>query len=175
MPPSANDADREAVHRREFADHVILTPPNQLKQRAARYVDLNGREDADPVRRAENALKLLSNEFDNWMDMEIVALEKARAAAVGANDVAELSTLYRVAHDIRGQAATLGFPLAGQLADGLCKLIERADKVAPSGQLIDLHVDAIKAMVRENVRDRENPIGAALVHRLKELRGEEPA
>ncbi|MDR4305540.1 Hpt domain-containing protein [Chelatococcus sambhunathii] len=175
MPPFATDADREAVHRREFADHTILMPPNRLKQRAARYVDLNGHEDADPVRRAENALKLLSNEFDNWMEMEIGALEAARATAVGANDIAELSTLYRVSHDIRGQAATLGFPLAGQLADGLCKLIERADKAVPSAKLIDLHVDAIRAMVRENVRDRENPIGAALVHRLKELRGEEPA
>ncbi len=33
--------------------------------------------------------------------------------------------LFRAAHDIKGQAATLGFPLAAAVADSLCRLIER--------------------------------------------------
>ena len=175
MAPTTLDFDRdEGVHVQAFADHVILTPPNRLKQRAARIVEPNGREPTDPVLRAENALKLLSNEFDAWMSMEIEALDAARGAALGASDLTDLAALYRASHDIRGQAATLGFPLAGQIADGLCELIERTGARLPSQTLIDLHVDAIKAMVRQNVRERDDPIGVALVRRLRELRGPAP-
>ena len=173
MPASPKDPEQAAaVRRQEFGDHTILTPPNRLRMKAASFVDAGGHEDVDPVRRAESALKLLSNEFDAWMNREVDALEKARRAAVGASEPTGLDALYRSAHDIRGQASTFGFPLAGQIADGLCALIEREGAGVPAQRLIDLHVDAIRAMVRENVRDRDNPVGAALVRRLSQLRDE---
>ncbi|WP_020177980.1 Hpt domain-containing protein [Methylopila sp. M107] len=171
-PPSA-DLDRDlAVQRTEFSDHTILRPPNRLKQRAARYVDDKGREDPDPVRRAENALKLLSNEFDAWMSVELEALQIAHGASAAAHDLADLAALYRASHDIRGQAATFGYPLAGMIADGLCELLERRTAPRPAQQMLDLHVNAIKALVRENVRNPDDPVGLALVRRLRELRTE---
>lgn len=173
MAPSITDIDRNVpVQRQEFADHTILRPPNRLKQRAARYVDDMGREDPDPVRRAENALKLLANEFDAWMSIEIEALEAARGGAAQNNGLWDLTALYMAAHDIRGQAATFGFPLAGMIADGLCEFLERPRAGMPTQRLVDLHVDTIKALVRENVRDRNDPVGLALVLRLRELRSD---
>lgn len=153
-----------------FDDHVILRPPNRLKERAAKPNDAGDVWQVDPVRRAENALELLSKEFETWINDEIDFLEKARELAAASREVADFASLYRAAHDIRGQAATLGFPLAGEVAEGLCVLMDRASPRPPSQLLVDRHVEAIRAIVREDARDRENPIGVALVRRLNEMR-----
>lgn len=152
-----------------YADHVILRPPNRLKARVAKRVDPLVRQ-IDPVRRAEQALSLLENEFDNWMALEVDRLEEARAVLSTHSGAAELAELYRSCHDIRGQAATLGFPLAGEIADGLCDLIDALDGEAPPQALIDRHVEAIRAIVREDVHGRDHPLGEALVDHLKGLR-----
>jgi chemotaxis protein histidine kinase CheA len=58
--------------------------------------------------------------------------------------------LFRAAHDIKGDAATFGFPSAGAAANSLCRIIEHApelDKV-PS-ELIMHHINAVQAIVRQ--------------------------
>jgi chemotaxis protein histidine kinase CheA len=105
------------------------------------------------------------------MESEVETLEAARAAHAERAAQDTLFALYRSAHDLRGQAATFGFPLAGQIADGICTLIENSPAGAPAPQmLIDRHVEAIRAIVRENARERDNMLGLALVQRLSELR-----
>lgn len=153
-----------------FEDHIVLRPPNRLKERATRRVDPAAANSPDPVRRAEHALELLSNEFGAWMDVETQSLELARQAAGHSRDIADIAELYRCAHDIRGQAATFGFPLAGEIAEGLCDLIDKASHRAPPQTLLDRHVEAIRAIVREDARGHDNPLGVALVRRLAELR-----
>jgi HPt (histidine-containing phosphotransfer) domain-containing protein len=61
--------------------------------------------------------------------------------------------LFRAAHDIKGDAATFGYPSAGAAAESLCRIIEHApdlDKV-PS-DLIAHHINAIQAIVRERTK-----------------------
>lgn len=154
-----------------YEDHVILRPPNRLKARVAQRVDANARY-VDPVRRAEQALKLLGEEFDNWIDAELLVLEKRRIVAKDSRSAADFEALYRAAHDIRGQAATLGFPLVGEVADGLCTMLETIGAEAAPQEVIDRHVETMRAMVREDVRARDHPLGVALVRRLAELRGD---
>jgi chemotaxis protein histidine kinase CheA len=104
------------------------------------------------------------------METESDHLEIARQRTATERSADSLAKLYRAAHDIRGQAATLGFPLAGEIADGLCLLIERLGERLPPQDVIDRHVESIRAIVREDVRHREHPIGEALVARLAALR-----
>jgi hypothetical protein len=153
-----------------YADHVVLRPPNKLKARAVRHIDPKDPAEGDPVLRAEHALGLLSHEFDRWMDAEIDVLEAARVAVAESRDAGSLADVYRAAHDLRGQAATFGFPLAGEIADGLCDLMDRLGDRPPSQSLIDRHVEAIRAIVREGARDRDHPLAAELAAGLAEMR-----
>jgi len=61
--------------------------------------------------------------------------------------------LFRAAHDIKGDAATFGFPSAATAAESLCRVIEHAPDLAkvPS-ELIAHHINAIQAIVRERTR-----------------------
>ena len=163
---------QEEVLEEVYADHVVLRPPNRLKERVTVRIDpLRPTRELDPIQRAEHALSLLSAEFGQWMRVEAEALEDAREIAAGRRDRASLAELFRIAHDMRGQAATFGYPFAGEIADGLCALFERLGDKAPPQSLIDRHVEAIRAIVREGARGRDNMVGAALAARLSDLRG----
>jgi HPt (histidine-containing phosphotransfer) domain-containing protein len=140
-----------ALEIKTFADHHVITQPNPLRKVLRRV----GEKDLDdPVARAEKALAGLSGEFKNWMVVETERLAKAHAAILknGFTDGSR-EELFRAAHDIKGDAATFGYPSAGAAADSLCRIIEHAPDLdeVPS-DLIAHHINAIQAIVRERTR-----------------------
>jgi HPt (histidine-containing phosphotransfer) domain-containing protein len=130
-----------------FADYEMITPPNELRKAVAVADD----DDDDPVARAEVALRDLSVEFSGWMQAECERLEAARRDVnrLGFNETTR-DGLFRTAHDIKGEAATFGFPEVAAVAESLCRLIEHAPDIGQIPlQLIDQHVDAVRAITRE--------------------------
>src|SRR5262249_59373230 len=76
--------------------------------------------------------------------------------------------LFRAAHDIKGQAATFGFPWVAALADSLCRLIEHTpDMTRIPLTLVDQHVDAIRAIVRESARPDIATVADKLIKKLR--------
>jgi HPt (histidine-containing phosphotransfer) domain-containing protein len=153
-----------------FPDHEVIVPPNRL-EKALAVAKSTG---FDPVARAEEALGKLAGEFAEWMEQECAKLDEARQLVRTEGFVEETrDALFRCAHDIRGEAATFGFPLAATPADSLCRLIEHTPDMAliPLG-LVDQHVDAIRAIVRENARTDIGEVAWALTQRLREVTDE---
>jgi HPt (histidine-containing phosphotransfer) domain-containing protein len=134
-----------------FPDHHVITQPNPLRN-VLRHVPENDLD--DPVARAEKALAGLSGEFKNWMSIESDRLAAAHVAIlkVGFTEAA-CEELFRAAHDIKGDAATFGYPSAGAAADSLCRIIEHAPDLenVPS-ELIAHHINAIQAIVRDRTK-----------------------
>jgi chemotaxis protein histidine kinase CheA len=151
---------------KSFADHEVITPPNKLKGAVGRAVDGD-----DPVARAEAALAQLSSEFTDWMHDECEQLDRARRN-VRQNGLTALprEALFRAAHDIKGQAATLGFPLVAEIAGSLCRLIEEThDPNRIPLDLVDQHVDAVRAIIREHSRPNAEAIAARLTSTLRQV------
>ena len=134
-----------------FADHHVITQPNPLRK-VLRRVAANDLD--DPVARAEKALAGLSGEFKSWMTIEADRLSAAHGAIL-KNGFTSLTReeLFRAAHDIKGDAATFGFPSAGAAAESLCRIIEHAPDLdhVPS-DLIAHHINAIQAIVRQRTK-----------------------
>jgi HPt (histidine-containing phosphotransfer) domain-containing protein len=152
-----------------FADHEVIVPPHRLGG-ALSAAAAGDAADIDPVARAEAALAQLSGEFAAWMQAECDRLDAARrrVAQHGPADSAK-QDLFRAAHDIKGQAATFGFPLAADAAESLCRLIEHTPEFARvPPQLIDQHVDGVRAIIREDVRAGDHATAVALVRRLRQ-------
>jgi HPt (histidine-containing phosphotransfer) domain-containing protein len=143
--------EKRDIEVKAFADHDVITQPNPLRKvlRRLKEKDLD-----DPVARAEKALAGLAGEFKNWMSVEADRLSTAHAAVLenGFTD-ANCEELFRAAHDIKGDAATFGYPSAGAAAESLCRIIEHAPDLAevPSN-LIAHHINAIQAIVRERTK-----------------------
>ena len=104
-----------------------------------------------------------------------MAIESDRLAAAyaavlkrGFNN-ATREELFRAAHDIKGDAATFGFPSAGAAAESLCRIIEHApDLDLVPAELITHHINAIQAIVRERTKLDTAVMASALS---KQLRG----
>ncbi len=153
-----------------YADHEVITPPNKL-QKAVSKISLPG---DDPVARAEKALVQLSSEFGAWMDAECERLDAARRAVRSAGfGKKTLEELFHAAHDIKGDAATFGYPLAAPAADSLCRVIEHTpDAKRIPLALVDQHVDAVRAIVREYARPDVESIAAELTRKLRNVTDE---
>ncbi|MEA2975732.1 MAG: hypothetical protein QOF19_1252 [Alphaproteobacteria bacterium] len=150
-----------------YADYEMIMPPNKLRKAVAKMDPSIPAE--DPVARAEHALSQLSSEFSGWMNSECERLDEARGQvkAKGFNKEAH-EELFHAAHDIKGEAATLGFPAVAAAADSLCRLVEHSPDLAKIPlSLIDKHVDAIRAIVREYARSDAVEVAAVLTKRLR--------
>lgn len=154
-----------------FADHEVIVPVHKLHK--AIKVSGGGEIaiDEEAIARAEAALAELTPEFDTWMRAECDRLDAARTRAkAGGFKGKAFDELFRAAHDIKGESATFGYPLAADAADSLCRLLEHTPDAAriPLG-LVDQHVDGIRAIIREDVRETSNAIGSALATGLRQM------
>lgn len=155
-----------------FHDHEIVTPKRNLKafgRKAAIKVDEFG-FDMEAIERAEAALAELSTEFDDWMEKEVERLTRARdAVAAEGIDAGTRANVYTASHDIKGEGATFGYPLAARVAESLCHLLDGiADDDRVPADLVIQHADAIRAIVRENAKGMDHPVAIALSERLTE-------
>jgi len=150
-----------------YGDHEVITPRHELRKAVA----APGAGYDDPVARAEAALAALSSEFRSWMQSECERLETARRD-VARDGFAEAThaALFRAAHDIKGEAATFGYPEAVGAAESLCRLLEHTPDIARIPlDLVGRHVDAVRAITREHARPDLGDLAAALTVRLREL------
>ena len=149
-----------------FADHHVITQPNPLRKVLRRVAE---QDLDDPVARAEKALAGLSGEFKDWMAVEADRLSAAHATILkDGSTTFTREELFRAAHDIKGDAATFGYPSAGAAAESLCRIIEHApdlDKV-PS-DLIAHHINAIQAIVRERTKLDTVSVASELSRKLR--------
>ncbi len=126
--------------------------------------------DADAIARADETLKAMSASFQQWLEADVRRLQQARADAerAGWSDLA-LEQLMSVAHDLKGMGESYGYPLATSMAASLCRLIETpAGKAASRAQpaLVAAHVDTLRAIVRDQIKSLDHPIGRALMQTL---------
>lgn len=143
----------------------VIQVPNMLKLK----VGGRGGIDMAAIAKAEAALKSLSGNFAQWLDDEIVKLEAARQGVRAEGLTAQtVETLYLRAHDLKGLGATYEFPLITRLAGSLCKLIDDpATRLEAPMFLVDAHIDAIKACVRDDIKTDEHPVGRVLAVELE--------
>ena len=143
----------------------VIRPPNPLRAKVGGF----GGIDADAIAKAEAALKAMSAQFGQWLNDEIAKLDQAQADIRAKGYTSETAEgLYFRAHDLKGLGATYQYPLVTRIAGSLCRMMDDADKrmQAPVA-LLDAHIDAIRAVVRDKIQTDEHPTGRALAETLE--------
>src|SRR5215213_8411583 len=81
--------------------------------------------------------------------------------------------LFLAAHDVKGDSGTLGYPEVAAAADSLCRLLEHTPDLSKIPlAIVDQHVDAVRAIVREHQRPDVAAIAAALTGKLRAVTDE---
>ena len=144
----------------------VIQVPNTLKLKVGGRF---GGIDPTAIAKAEAAMKSLSSNFSEWLQDEITKLDAARArikADGWSMETAE--NLYLRAHDLKGLGTTYEYPLITRIAASLCKMIDDPDtRLDAPMHILDAHIDAIKACVRDQIKDASNPVGRVLAEELE--------
>src|SRR5262249_20402063 len=110
---------------------------------------------------------------------DVAKARVALASAVGGATQRgqHMEAVFRVAHDLKGQGSSFGFPLITKIGHSLCALTrDRArDYQAAHLELAKSHLDAIELVLTRGIRGEGGRAGAGLVatleQRVKELVG----
>ena len=144
----------------------VIQVPNTLRAKVGGRL---GAIDKDAIAKAEAALADLSSQFGDWLLEEIKKLEDVQALikSEGLNPENSDQLFYR-AHDLKGLGTTYGFPLISRIAGSLCKMLDEPEKRAQAPRmLVDAHLDAIRAIVRDQIKDEGHPVGKILSETLE--------
>jgi hypothetical protein len=130
------------------------------------------------VKRAQDAVAELSADYRSWALADLTRAEAALAEASADPARAEtpLQRLYGIAHDMKGQGGSFGFPLVTQIGQSLCRLLHgRATGTREIGlpadeadlALIEIHLKALRLVLEKTIRGEGGEIGQRLVQRLQ--------
>jgi len=141
----------------------VIQPPNPLRAKLGAGIS------ADAIARAEEALQAMSAQFDTWLQDEMDKLGVAYGTIQREGYTAATAEgLYFRAHDLKGLGSTYQYPLVTRLAGSLCRLLDKPEqRLAAPMPLIDAHVEAIRAVVRDKIKTDEHPVGRALAEELE--------
>ncbi len=144
----------------------MFTPPNTLRMKVGGGF---GGIDAGAIAKAEEALKAMSAQFGQWLQDEITKLDAAQMAIRTQGLTQETAEgLYFRAHDLKGLGSTYQYPIVTRMAGSLCKLLDDpARRTEAPIVLLDAHIDAIKAVVRDEIQTDEHPVGRELAETLE--------
>jgi len=154
-----------------FSDHEIITPDTSKLRRTLRRAAPG---EPDPVALAEEALAQISSMFASWMNDECERLDATRRK-VKKHGFSKKTRqdLFLAAHDLKGEAQTFGFPEVVPAADSLCRLLEHSPDLAKIPMsIVDQHVDAVRAIVREYARSDATALAAELTGKLRAVTDE---
>lgn len=113
--------------------------------------------DPDALDRAEAALSRLSERFVQWAEADGLRLAEALAAL-------NFTQTFTIAHDMKGQGTTFGYPLVTDLANRLCRLIE--DNPSPDAAVLAgmaRLVEALRHVIAERMTGDGGEAGKRLL------------
>ncbi len=151
---------------------VQFYPPSNRLRSKVKVVAPGTGFDTSAIDRAEQALDKLSVRFEGWILEEVERLQSARDDVDAHGYRGEYAEeLFRAAHDLKGQGMTFGYPLVTYVAGSMCRLLEvlGATETAKAPiDLIDHHVDAIRAIVRDRIKGNTHSTASELANGLSD-------
>lgn len=144
---------------------VQIIPPNhKLKAKAA---GPNSMTKEQALVRAEAVVKSRAAEFHQVSIAAIAMLADywhQTSKKPGEIDEKDVRTLAKMAHDLKGQGATFGYPLVTDVAASLFKLLDRPPLKHPAfKEVIEVHVSTLQVIIAHNMRGDGGGAGQALL------------
>ena len=104
------------------------------------------------VLRALNATEDMIEAYQGWAVDDLQTLwQTFQESATGKG--ANLKALFDLAHEVRGQGGSFGFPLITKIGDSLCKFLEPLDSLTNRDlEVVRIHILAMKAVFHQGLK-----------------------
>jgi chemotaxis protein histidine kinase CheA len=149
----------------------IITPPNTLKTK----VKKGGPGAINPamLEKAEQVLAGLSDSYLEWVQQDLKNIAAAyEGLKAGQGDQKKtLETIFRIAHDMKGQGGSFGYNLVTSVGNELCRMIEKFPATISAAHIdaIGVHIDSLKLIVAQKMKGDSGSTGAAILAGLQKV------
>tara|TARA_B100000315_G_C14577607_1_gene588704 strand:+ start:1621 stop:2112 length:492 start_codon:yes stop_codon:yes gene_type:complete len=145
----------------------MIRPPNKLSNKVT--IGGPGAVDDAALERAEQVITELSDSYIDWAREDLVKIQKALDDLKSDGSEDALDTVFQISHDIKGQGGSFDYDLMTIIGDMLCRYIESLEGKATSlsNEVIELHINALHAVISQELKGDGGPIGNQLLSGLE--------
>ena len=134
------------------SQYQVINPPNTLR---AKVPTTGGPSMGEMAADAEAALREIKDNYEAVVQADLSkindAISKAIETPTSAADA--LQEIFGISHDIKGQAASLDYPLLTMIAQSLCKFISSNEPAALQRlDVVSAHARAMGTVVAHTIR-----------------------
>lgn len=132
-----------------------------------------GNINADTIRRAEEAVSQLADQYRDWVRGDIAKLRDclATSGADAESRRAAYKVVRQVAHDLRGQGTTFGYPLITRIAQSVSQVVKENADGEDAHAILHAHIDAIADVVESDTADAASDKAAEIMETLERAVG----
>lgn len=144
----------------------LIPQPNVLKTK----VGGRGGPTKEMLANAEKAIDEMSQQYPTWALDDVNTLDEiVQATEPGAGKGRErMERAFKLAHDMRGQGGSFGYPLITRIANSFCRFVESLDDVDEGAiEICAAHVKSMRAVLQNKVKGTGGPIGAQIADGLE--------
>lgn len=144
---------------------------NRLKEKTAGLAPGKVGISQEALEAAEQALTKMAEDYPDWVSGLIVKLQEQHGRCVDTPEKRRecFEEIHHIAHDMKGQGGTFGYPLITVFADSLYGFTYPRDDITDSQvELIKSHLDAMRAVIRGRVSGNGGEIGEKLTQTLND-------
>ncbi|WP_417461882.1 hypothetical protein [Kordiimonas sp.] len=142
---------------------------NRLKEKTAGLAPGKVSISPEALEAAEKALTKMAEDYPDWVSGLVVKLQEQHGRCVDTPESRRdcFEEIHRIAHDMKGQGGTFGYPLITTFADSLYGFTYKRDEISDGQvELIKAHLDAMRAVIRGRVSGTGGEIGEKLTDSL---------
>lgn len=145
---------------------------NRLKEKTAGLAPGKVSISPEAMEAAQAALSKMSEDYPDWVSGLIVKLQEQHSRCVDTLEKRHefFEEINRIAHDMKGQGGTFGYPLITTFSDSLYGFtVKRPGEITDNQvELVKSHLDAMRAVIRGRVAGPGGEIGEELTKSLNE-------
>ncbi len=142
-----------------------INPPNTLRAKVGSGSGMNPAF----LKRAEAAIEEIRDDFEAHLFEEVDRIADL-FSEMTSSGVFEPRKLYLIAHELRGEAGSFDYKLLSQFGDTLCALLDdKTDLSSREIEIVDSHIDAMRAVVRRKVKGDGGTVGQELAEGLQSM------
>ncbi len=145
----------------------MIRPPNKLSNKVT--IGGPGAVDEAALERAEQVITELSDSYVDWAREDLAKIQKAYEELKSGSGDDPLDAVFQISHDIKGQGGSFDYALMTIIGDMLCRYIESlGGEVTPKSiEVIELHINALHAVISQELKGEGGPIGNQLLSGLE--------
>ncbi|MCJ9430305.1 Hpt domain-containing protein [Kordiimonas marina] len=144
---------------------------NRLKEKTAGLAPGKVTISPEALEAAEEALHKMAEDYPDWVSGLIVKLQEQHGRCVDTPEKRRdcFEEINRIAHDMKGQGGTFGYPLITTVSDSLYGFTQSREEISDNQvELVKAHLDAMRAVIRGRVSGSGGDIGQKLIEGLNQ-------